>query len=42
MIYTTEKMMKDVEEKKISITDEEKKNVEEALKIAKKLKIKMI
>jgi molecular chaperone DnaK len=40
MIYTTEKMMKDVEEKKISITDEEKKNVEEALKIAKETKDK--
>ena len=32
--------MKDVEEKKISITDEEKKNVEEALKIAKETKDK--
>ncbi len=31
MIYTTEKMMKDVEEKKIEVTDEEKKKVEDGL-----------
>jgi molecular chaperone DnaK len=31
MIYTTEKMMKDVEEKKIEISDEERKAVEDAL-----------
>jgi molecular chaperone DnaK len=38
MIYTTEKMMKDVEEKKIAITDDEKKNVEEGLKWVKDTK----
>ncbi|MBU0597061.1 molecular chaperone DnaK [Patescibacteria group bacterium] len=31
MIYTTEKMMKDVEEKKIEINEEEKKKVEDGL-----------
>jgi len=31
MVYTTEKMMKDVEEKKIEITNEEKKAVEDGL-----------
>jgi len=36
MIYTTEKMMKDVEEKKIEITDEEKKKVNDALEALKK------
>ena len=40
MIYTTEKMMKDVEEKKIAITDEEKNKVEETLKAAKEAKDK--
>ncbi len=35
MIYTTEKMMKDVEEKKIEITDEERKAVEENLEKVK-------
>lgn len=35
MVYTTEKMMKEVEEKKIAITDDEKKNVEEGLKYVK-------
>lgn len=40
MVYTTEKMMKDVEEKKIAITDEEKKNVEEGLKYVKDVKDK--
>ncbi|MFZ2190285.1 MAG: molecular chaperone DnaK [Candidatus Magasanikiibacteriota bacterium] len=40
MMYTTEKMMKDVEEKKIAITDDEKKNVEEALKALKEVKDK--
>ncbi|KKQ28228.1 MAG: Chaperone protein DnaK [Candidatus Magasanikbacteria bacterium GW2011_GWC2_37_14] len=48
MVYTSEKMMKDVEEKnasadaqhKISITDEEKKNVEEAVKAVKEVKDK--
>ena len=38
MVYTTEKMMKDVEEKKIDITDEEKKKVEETLAKVKELK----
>ncbi len=38
MVYTTEKMMKDVAEKKIEITDEEKKAVEEALEKVKALK----
>jgi len=36
MIYTTEKMMKDVAEKKIEITDEEKKKVEDGLVELKK------
>ncbi|MBT4120691.1 MAG: molecular chaperone DnaK [Candidatus Magasanikbacteria bacterium] len=36
MIYTTEKMMKDVEEKKIEITDEEKKKVEDGVEALKK------
>jgi len=40
MIYTTEKMMKDVEEKKIEITAEEKKKVEDALAKVKELKDK--
>ncbi|OGH88189.1 MAG: molecular chaperone DnaK [Candidatus Magasanikbacteria bacterium RIFOXYC2_FULL_42_28] len=40
MVYTSEKMMKEVEEKKIAITDEEKKNVEEGLKAVKEVKDK--
>ncbi len=40
MIYTTEKMMKDVEEKKIEISDEEKKAVDEALAKLKDVKDK--
>ena len=40
MVYTTEKMMKDVEEKKISVTDEEKKKVADALAKVKELKDK--
>ena len=40
MIYTTEKMMKDVEEKKITITDDEKKAVEDGLKALKDVKDK--
>ena len=40
MVYTTEKMMKDVEEKKIAITDDEKKNVEEGIKYVKDVKDK--
>lgn len=40
MIYTTEKMMKEVEEKKIAITDEEKNKVNDALKALKEVKDK--
>ncbi len=40
MVYTTEKMMKDVEEKKINITDDERKKVEDALAKVKELKDK--
>jgi len=40
MVYTTEKMMKDVEEKKIDISDDEKKAVEESLKKVTELKDK--
>ncbi len=40
MTYTTEKMMKDVEEKKIDVTAEEKTKVEEALKAVKEVKDK--
>jgi len=40
MVYTTEKMMKDVEEKKIDVTDEEKKKVEDALAKLKEAKDK--
>ncbi len=40
MIYTTEKMMKDVDEKKIAITDEERKAVNDALAKAKEVKDK--
>ncbi len=40
MIYTTEKMMKDVEEKKIEVTDEEKQKVNDALAKVKELKDK--
>jgi molecular chaperone DnaK len=40
LIYTTEKMMKDVEEKKIAVTDEEKKKVEETLVKLKEVKDK--
>lgn len=38
MVYTTEKMMKDVEEKKIAVTDEEKQKVTAALEAVKALK----
>ncbi len=38
MVYTTEKMMKDVEEKKIDVSDEEKKAVEDALAKMKEVK----
>lgn len=40
MIYTTEKMMKDVEEKKVEITAEEKSKVEDTLKAVKEVKDK--
>ncbi|MEK7064883.1 MAG: molecular chaperone DnaK [Patescibacteria group bacterium] len=40
MVYTSEKMMRDVEEKKIAITDDEKKNVEEGIKYVKDVKDK--
>ncbi len=40
MIYTSEKMMKEVEEKKVAITDDEKKNVEEGIKYVKDVKDK--
>ncbi len=38
MIYTTEKMMKDVEEKKIEVTVDEKKKVNDSLEQLKKVK----
>jgi molecular chaperone DnaK len=38
MVYTTEKMMKDVEEKKINVSDEEKTKVNDALKALKDVK----
>ncbi|MFH0857173.1 MAG: molecular chaperone DnaK [Candidatus Magasanikbacteria bacterium] len=40
MVYTTEKMMKDVEEKKVAVTDEEKKKVADALQKVKDVKDK--
>lgn len=40
LVYTTEKMMKDVEEKKIAVTDDEKKAVNEALVKMKEVKDK--
>ncbi|MFA7654145.1 MAG: molecular chaperone DnaK [Candidatus Magasanikbacteria bacterium] len=40
MVYTSEKMMKEVEEKKVAITDDEKKNVEEGIKYVKDCKDK--
>jgi molecular chaperone DnaK len=40
MVYTTEKMMKEVEEKKIAITDDEKNKINENLKIVKEVKDK--
>jgi len=40
MIYTTEKMMKDVEEKKIEVTEEEKQKVNDALAKMKEVKEK--
>jgi len=40
MMYTSEKMMKDVEEKKISVTDEEKKAVIDAIAKVKEVKDK--
>ncbi|MBU0661101.1 molecular chaperone DnaK [Patescibacteria group bacterium] len=38
IVYTTEKMMKDVAEKKIEITDEERQKVEDGLKELKEVK----
>ena len=38
MMYTTEKMMKDIEEKKIDITEEEKKKVEDGITKLKEVK----
>ncbi len=40
MAYTTEKMMKEVEEKKVDVSDEEKNKVNEALKVLKEVKDK--
>lgn len=40
LVYTTEKMMKDVEEKKIAVTDDEKKAVTEAIAKVKEVKDK--
>jgi len=40
MIYTTEKMMKEVEDKKVEITAEEKSKVEDGLKALKEVKDK--
>jgi len=40
MIYTTEKMMKEIEEKKVAVSDEEKKKVEDSLKVLKEVKDK--
>jgi molecular chaperone DnaK len=40
LIYTTEKMMKEVDEKKVSVTDEEKNKVNDALKALKDVKDK--
>ena len=40
MIYTTEKMMREVDEKKVTITDDEKKAVNEALVKVKEVKDK--
>jgi molecular chaperone DnaK len=40
LVYTTEKMMKEVDEKKISVTDDEKKKVQDALLKVKEVKDK--
>ena len=40
MVYTTEKMMKDIEEKKVAVTDDEKKAVNDALAKVKEVKDK--
>ncbi|TAN32739.1 molecular chaperone DnaK [Patescibacteria group bacterium] len=40
MIYTTEKMMREVDEKKVAVTDEEKTKVDDALKALKDVKDK--
>ncbi|HSR88861.1 MAG TPA: molecular chaperone DnaK [Candidatus Udaeobacter sp.] len=40
MVYTTEKMMKEVEEKKVDVSEDEKNKVNEALKVLKEVKDK--
>ena len=40
MAYTTEKMMKEVEEKKVDVSEEEKNKINEALKVLKDVKDK--
>ena len=40
MVYTTEKMMKEVEEKKVAVTDDEKNKINDALKAVKEVKDK--
>ncbi len=40
MAYTTEKMMKEVEEKKVDVSEEEKNKINEALKVLKEVKDK--
>lgn len=40
MIYTTEKMMKEIDEKKVAVTDDEKKKVEDGIKALKDVKDK--
>jgi molecular chaperone DnaK len=40
MVYTTEKMMKEIDEKKVAVTDDEKKSVNDALAKVKEVKDK--
>jgi molecular chaperone DnaK len=40
MVYTTEKMMKEVEEKKVAVTEDEKNKINDALKAVKEVKDK--
>jgi molecular chaperone DnaK len=40
MVYTTEKMMKEVEEKKVAVTEDEKNKINDALKAVKDVKDK--